>query len=557
MILALLSQAKGVAVFDDGTRLGYIRPQSSAAHYASDHQLAKIIQGATDLEPLSVADLHALYTHLRLRMQRGELLHAAIVMLCSEFSPEVRSLAASRVAASDESPDWNWAQGILASTPMPEESNLSFVDKLPKAQKIFFESLADARERIQALRLAWNGISDRVFQKDDREGVLSTFIRNSIFSTLLFGPRDDENPFACAIARYSINTPKLKFHHGYEPSGTIEPQQSIAPLIGDVAPWRAAWMATAWPVFEARTACETADLLIYTAHHASYFSRNDSNSLFVPHRLSNAWSRLRHSPNTSPWISVVKSVSNNTIICHQDIYRSIANFSAADVNSSPPDIFGRLLSEFFQLPHGQEQLESRLTAEGSKHRALILATAAATAKFMTGESLAVITDHTTPRGAWEFGSYDADAEVAALAGQLKQVLSTYALSNVFDRDGCVVYVPAAIRDKRVNRALLVNPERKRRVEAEGNTAVILDLLSDRLRADLVSGLQVDTCGWSTLAAIGERIGTGEFLVGRAVRKLKAMIMQANISGSVIQERHGLIRLNPKLAAASRSRSDSG
>lgn len=128
-----------MAAFDDGERVGFLDVrQLDTPHYTDEHSdAAHMLSEASDLETATIADLSALRTHLILRKEREELLHAALILLNADRSPSLREQAAKALSMHRDPGEWPWVEGVLMSAPLPESADALGATRWPHPRGLF------------------------------------------------------------------------------------------------------------------------------------------------------------------------------------------------------------------------------------------------------------------------------------------------------------------------------------------------------------------------------------------------------------------------------------
>jgi len=128
MIAALVSQVRGLAVFDDGGSLGVLLEEHGEPKRLPEPALTRLLRGAGDVEALNVGDLGELRDALAERRIREEALHAALLLISGESSMELRRVAAltwARLTSTQVRPIVNGA--------VPDLGDLGFEAREPSA----------------------------------------------------------------------------------------------------------------------------------------------------------------------------------------------------------------------------------------------------------------------------------------------------------------------------------------------------------------------------------------------------------------------------------------
>jgi Bacterial regulatory protein, Fis family len=175
VISALVSQARGLAVFDDGESLAVLLGEDAEPEVRGASELSRLLRGASDIEALSLPGLPDLRAALHERRLREEALHAALLLIDGESSMALRGKAATTLARvlSAELRSWpviadengqaetraarpnvieRWVEGVLMSTPAPPEVDFSGAQALlPGDTGILIRRVEEHQPRIRAV----------------------------------------------------------------------------------------------------------------------------------------------------------------------------------------------------------------------------------------------------------------------------------------------------------------------------------------------------------------------------------------------------------------------
>lgn len=126
MISALVSQSRGLAVFDDGETTAALLGVESEPRVLPESELSRLLRGAQDVEAMALPGLPELRAVLRERHLREQVLHALLLVIDGQSSKALRVTAGATLArlAVPEATA-RWAECILMSVPAPAEADLA------------------------------------------------------------------------------------------------------------------------------------------------------------------------------------------------------------------------------------------------------------------------------------------------------------------------------------------------------------------------------------------------------------------------------------------------
>lgn len=185
MIPTLVSQSRGIGVFDDGTGLGVLDGSSLEPVTRDEPTIARLLHGARDIEALEVENLQALTRHLVLRRDRETLLHATLLLCDATRTDELRTLAAQTwvEAATDEV--WPWVQGVLLATPAPTGADFLGAASRVGERGAPLKEIAELQPAVIAVDRAWRAIPQDRFNGQSREDAKAAAVRAGHFGALV------------------------------------------------------------------------------------------------------------------------------------------------------------------------------------------------------------------------------------------------------------------------------------------------------------------------------------------------------------------------------------
>jgi len=137
VISALVSQSRGLAVFDDGERPAALLSAESEPLVLAERELSRLLRGAHDIEALVLTGLPELRAVLHERRLREQVLHATLLFIDGQSSRSLRTTAGAtliRLAVPDAIV--RWVECVLMSVPAPVEADFTTVRALPCDDRI-------------------------------------------------------------------------------------------------------------------------------------------------------------------------------------------------------------------------------------------------------------------------------------------------------------------------------------------------------------------------------------------------------------------------------------
>lgn len=137
MISALVSQSKGLAVFDDGKRAAALLDAESEPRVLTERELSRLLRGAHDIEALVLPGLPELRAVLHERRLREQVLHATLLLIDGQSSMSLRATAGTTLVGL-AAPDAivRWVECVLMSVPASVEADFGTVGALPCDERI-------------------------------------------------------------------------------------------------------------------------------------------------------------------------------------------------------------------------------------------------------------------------------------------------------------------------------------------------------------------------------------------------------------------------------------
>lgn len=126
MISALVSQSRGVAIFDDGGSTAALLDGESEPRMLPESELSRLLRGAHDVEALTLPGVPELRAALGERHLREQVLHAILLVIDGQSSRALRVTAGAtlaRVAVPEAIA--RWVECVLMSVPAPAEADFA------------------------------------------------------------------------------------------------------------------------------------------------------------------------------------------------------------------------------------------------------------------------------------------------------------------------------------------------------------------------------------------------------------------------------------------------
>jgi hypothetical protein len=582
MIAALISQVKGLAVFDTDDCLCFVSAsQLGEILYDEQGFYEREVAEAPDLEAIEVEDLDSLRKHLAMRRSREELLHATLILLDTAWSRELRETAARTITQELSSEDFAWVQGVLSSVPLPESANPQEASLLCPEIGDFLVQLAELQCELKLLRTAWHALPDGMFQNESRDQVRAKVVRCGGFRNLLFGGVHlRKNPFVYSLARYKnylrtecSNSQNLRSEsHGQLLLNATRSQ------VWDVAPWRSACLASEWPRIESRLSCERASMWLSEFDLRQTLLRSSDEPDFVD--IYSAWNSLRYHSPISKAVDLVHALANQ----NQDSrattwvvvepkrwaaerashhYLGSGYLHKESSSGREAETLERVILAFFCSDNvsssGQRTgkvwaLGSRqpeISPPGTTDREVLTQQVHAAIDSLESfdhKALVYRPEHET------LSAISAGGTLATWVDRVIDVISVYALDRIFSQDGCVVWAPndtGGVMQKTTPYAALMNPRMRRSRVFDGYIALVLRVLQHRLVADLRSGLPRSRCGWVGIEQLAKDVARNGRSLEGDIDALRSDVSEAGFPSETLQQRSDGVRLNPEFAVSAR------
>lgn len=558
MIPALISQIKGIAIFDDGAQFGVLDVLRMNMPFFCDEQRAMhLISDAPDLEHLEVIDVASLRTHLLIRKSREELLRAALILLDGERSAALREQAARALSEHHAFDEWDWVEGVLLSTTLPQGADALGATRWPTPYKTFFLELLSLQEQIKTLQIAWRVLPSTLFTSETREQAYARIVRQGVFRSLLKGGSlQDCSPFTTALGLYQqaltqSGGNRAPFPERQSVLNVANTSNKSSKLIWELSPWRSGWFHSAWSQIEPILATHAAEHLVLhcVLHSKKSFKTPD----WVHAHLCDSWDAMRNDSDIFSSIELLSALTSVVLSSGQAHLTNInENGSVVEkllqtaslglettkhwLKTSILDIFG--VTPFLSKFGPTDAVSGRNIANETYHAPNLRIPFAAD---MPSPSLLNLID---------FGSYASDRPQRI--DEMKNVMGLYALDRLFQHGGCVVLImPERKPSKKATRHLvsLLNFSTRRSQMFDGHAASILENLQARLTADLKSGLPSQHCGWMPIEEIGIKINQNLTMINGAMDDIFQNTLRAGFSSETFQIGSGGVRLNPEFAAS--------
>ena len=583
MISALISQVKGLAVFDDGEQLGILSVEKiNNPRSGTEAECARIIHDAADLEVISVEDIDSLGKHLLLREDRENILQASLILLDKEHSLEIHSRAAEKLRDYAQNDQLAWVQAILLSTPLPIESDANGAAHHDTPLKEFFAQLSEVQGEVKTLEQAWLAIPEENFYNEEREILKVKVLRNYVFKNLIQGKSSTaSSPFDPGLRCYaeslsrckSVRSEDDKFASCFwlDVNGEYESQSK---QLWEVAPWRSSWLASEWPRLRKNLAHELAHTWLFSIKTPSetppeQVRKDISQTLYF------RWVENRYKSRVSATVDLIgrlvrtgeslSSVSHIGQSGFRELYSAKVGpyFLSSERSKSSPsryddsDHFEKAVIEFFGIPTLAKDIHDHPTSAFDSTRPK-LNKSWLHAK-VNASSAQKLIDHQSPlRLSGELADfYNSDSpsnhrnelDAEELVEPLKLAIGLHSLDQVFEKDGGVMQIlqiKAQADSPLENHAIFINFEKRHSQIYGGHLATVLDFLQKRLAADVRSGLPSERCGWIYDTDLAETLNEVSEVLASSIENLRRMTADAGFSTDTLQKNAVGVRLNPEL-----------
>jgi hypothetical protein len=588
MILALISQVKGLAAFDDGKVVRFINASRISEISLDDGgYFSKSLSEAPDLESLEVEDVIGLRKHLQVRRNREELLHASLVLLESSWSKEVRRLAGKVLLEKHNPEDWTWVEGVLCSAPLPPSADIDTAMVLCPFHQNFFQEIRSAQEHVKKLDLAWHALSESFFAHETRDQVHAKIVRRGAFRNLLRGGSGlNKNPFA-RVLNLSSNSVKSSdlSSIGNSHRSTVNSLFPLESGIWDISLWRTACLASEWPVVQSKFSCRGASLI----------SGSDWIRLFGNEHLEveldnfyDSWGFIRNDSGLSKAVDVIYSIVDDSNGSHKyhfieyktispnhknsnNLGRYVGKRKGKQWNGVEENLLEKLVSAYFEPgAQGESAIQNKFPVShdvaGKKY---FWVTEDRSSWQKLGEDLHIALNSANNRSSndlflnkatryREWKHLTGGADLNQLVESVSDALSVYALDQIFNKKGFVVYVSydnessyniEHFAPKLPPYAVVLNPAMRTSRIFNGYIAILLMLLRNRLVADIKSGVPKSRCGWVDFYEISKKVNANEAVVERNINELRSNVLNAGFPEETVQQFSNVVRLNPDFAAA--------
>lgn len=559
MILVMFSQSRGLAVFDENGRLGYIDARSpNEVNYESEEYLAFLLAGAKDIEAVEVVDLDALRKHLLLRKSREELLNLALILLNSEYSLNTRKEAARELSESDNG-EWGWVENILLSNPDSDKLDIKGALVFDTPYKQTFSLVGKKTKTISLLRKAIYALPNHVFQNQTRDALLAEAIRKGMFRTFVVGKLPStNNPFARAVAKYTTGLDKIANSHQIKnekwPSTRIEVAKDnefrdISEWSWDLIPWRIAALAGEWDRVTQRYASRLANhFLIPHIHNISHWEKENT---------MDRWRRYCDRYWVSKSITLISDLSSDNVSCGQiysieiqkrDARRKSKEIEKHDtIKTEESGLHRDLKLMFFCEGEGEVVLNCEYLSAAGKasdresSRGLYFdkIEKSRVSLFETNNNDRIPVHGFRPGRVQGYYDNEPPSNISTLIG-------AYALCRIFEDGGGVLSISNKGESETASALLYTLEKKEKIVFIKGYFAQLLDVLRIRLFSDLNSGLSENYCGWTSLRSLKKQAGNNHKSVTKEISMIHNRIVTAGFAKDVVEIREGEVRLNPKL-----------
>lgn len=579
MITSLISQSHGFAVAALGDALLVLRGKRGEIVESIDEAKAEsLLAGCIDLEPIGAIDLDEIRNHLALRTEREDLLHATLIVIDSARTEGLRQSALAYLNESAASDQWYWIEGVLASSPFPEEVEVAWAKDWTHPLSEILTRLMRKRDHVKLVCAAWDALPEELFAPEHRSQVRCRLARQGVFRLLY---TDDSHvragPFRITLDRFvnAVSTASASEKrnlaaplHSSSLRAEASREAQLVARIWDVAPWRVAWLGSGWPTTRVQLACDAAGRWSDPVARAIRGKPSPAEGMRLT-ALYEAWHEVRHSSALTASIDLVSALSEGLVAARTAAeivlprHRSkLARFSA---RRYLPLVLNRFLKTVADLdPSGLVELTraffgmTQLADEDTQLLARKLRSvhelADATRTHLFAHCMQLEFDKTVPLDC-SASAEDLPATVSAI-GQFRSMLEVHALDQTFSAGGfMLVVVSGAHRPHSTRAGLLtacVDLAGRKISTFDGARAILLSTLRARLIADLTSGLPSERCGWVVLSELAASLQLGEESVRQALEQIARQVADAKFSPEALQTTFDRARLNPAATATPRA-----
>jgi hypothetical protein len=547
MIPALISQSKGMAIFDDGKRIACldIAGLDEPSYDVNRHLLR--FQGACDVEPIEVEDVEALSTHLQMRKEREEMLQALVVLIDGAYSKEFRSLAAKTLESRRQADHWSWLEGVLLSCAPPEGADFAGAESLlPERQAIFRRVISNA-DLSHMLRVAWQALPSTLFAPEEsKEELYATVVRSGMASHLALAESSAaEGPFAQALAchRFAMRS------HLDEVTASGNSLVARPGVPGDkwfdwiwtARPWQMAFLASEWPSIESKHARDVAHSVFLAAERIFGALSNDAEV----HRLLSAWDSKKNAANVSKIVKLLQQFrfADEIEKLHQGDF--MHGFDSLEDSQHTASVAKSGASSTFELgplctfglanaPRSYFAHEAAHTGTPSELLARLCECSAISRIDSTKEL--VLGDV----GSWPLTE-----------GEIVQAIGVNKLEQVFSIGGAAINAPIDVdrwhSSDWTNESLVVNLTSSRVVRLKNLPSLLVGVLGNRLTKDMDSGLPKQYWGWQDANKIQSTTELKHVYVFDLVTSVRNELAAAGLSSTILETDENRVRLNPDLA----------
>lgn len=578
MLVALISQSKGLALLDNGRQMHILSATHPDKPQMATPQRLKSFMDARDIEPLEVQDVTALVKHLHLRRTRERLLECVLTAINGELAADVRAFAAQELANSNYVPEHAWVKGVLLSAPLPEGADPIGATAFETPFREFFAGLPAQQEKIRLLARAWGLLPADLFCGEEsanaNTNARARAVRQGVFRALLAGDRDDFTPFTPTLTRYA-----KELQQSIERSGRkrdVQPDWLVKVLESDdrtfvqfvsPRPWRAAWLHCDWPRLESLFAFNAA------ARLASSFSRlagaplrRRTDDTAWSHLLQNCWYIERNSSRYAAAVDQIEQLK----------YTAVRKEPIGQIR---PSEWKHLESHLMNEPLSHRKIDSETLKSYIQHffggNKDWPDTGSQTQMQWHARTADEVDDWETQNRQPDFarlgceipGYRPARRPPGILAGEridpthlepqtpasvVERAIEIYSLDRVFQDDGAIVIIlqyQEASESHNRSRAVMVNLRNSKQRYLKGALASLLNRLRQRLVADLHSGLPLQQCGWTEASSLADEVaqGASDIDIYSALSGLRQQITSSGFSADTLESHDDMVRLNPRLA----------
>lgn len=576
MISVLVSQSGGFAIASiDETLLLFRGKRGEVVERIDELTAASMLARCIDIEPVSALDIDAIRAHLALRGEREELLHATLIAIDTARTDDLRRSAMAFLDKHVESDQWTWIEGVLASSPFPNEVDVAWASNWVHPLAKILARLMQRRDQVRLVSAVWDALPEELFASEFRSHIRCKLVRQGVFGLLYTGDnhartgpfRESLHHFSSAISALSAPTqnPSVASLYLSSPQTPMVGLSQELQQIWSVAPWRAAWLGSEWQTTRARLACDAADVWSDPISRAMRSKVPISGNIRLA-TLYETWHEVRHLSAFTESLDLMVALTQGREVEGMLIDDVKQKLHLSSVPTSMrrylPSKLGRFLKTVAGIdPDGLLKLTRAFFGVGQspdqKFQMLIRKTLSSSdlldisRAHVFAHCMQLRFDTTVPLNC-RINAEHAAATDSSMT-QFKSMLELHALEETFSAGGFLVVNVSSGSASHAPRAYLrtacVDLAGRRSFTFEGSRAMLLSILGERLVTDLKSGLPTERCGWIYFGELAASLRLPEEKVKETLEQMGRQVSEAKFSSDALQTALDRARLNPAAATA--------